>query len=121
MEAFIDDGYNRTVTIHAREGVYPGGTMTYRPMVGREYTIGFAKSLAGNEQADDEVLEMLSDHIADWSFGRPPTVENMKRMVGPLLDRIMRIVLGIDAPDGVIGEDGVPKPGAKQLDDDAGN
>ena len=97
--AFISDGYTRTVKIHGEERLYPPCQMTYRPLVGKAYANFFGIAFAGNPDSDSKIGEMLAGQIVSWDLGAPVTPEALERMNSQLFYKILKIVMGTEAPD----------------------
>ena len=69
-------------------------------MSGKEYTNWFAQVFAGTDDTDSDIMEMMAKRIHEWSFPEEITAENLGRMNARLFDRILKIIMGTEAPDG---------------------
>ena len=99
-DPFIMDGYIRRVRIHGVPNCYPPVDMEYRPMVGKEYTLFLALVYGGTDDTDRDILRQMEERILWWSFlPTTPTAENFKKLNGRLFDRILKVIMGSEAPD----------------------
>lgn len=108
MEAFIDDGYTRTVKLNEKNTPlvqYPETVFTYRPLRGAESQV-FERSVMflEAEERQKALQTFVASRLASWSLtmgGQPtkPTAELLGRLRAAHYGTIAAIVLGQAAPD----------------------
>lgn len=99
MQAFIDDGYNRTVGLKEIPNIRAGVEFTYRPLAGTEASKIKGAWVRGDEDAGEKVLAMMADRISSWNLPRPVEVENLRKLQEPVFSAMLNILLGYQAPD----------------------
>lgn len=106
MEAFIEDGYTRTVKVNELKGLHPACVFTYRPFTGPE-AVNAEKSVLREKDGPDRVakgLDVIAGRIDSWDLtrgGEPtePTPDLLRLLHSTLFTRIQQIVFGYGAPD----------------------
>lgn len=110
MDAFIDDGYQKTVGFNAVDGLHPAMEFTYRPFAGNDGSRAYRKilSLSQREPAKSEerLLKTLADRVGAWNLDKPVSKANFKRLVGPLFEKLHYVVFGQMPPDYELLADG---------------
>ena len=111
--AFLPDGYNRTVIIDGVRGIHPPIELTYRMSRGLEDTEEIGFMYLGTGEATEGAYKALARRILKWDQPERVTPENIKRMNGPLLTKVINVVCGRKSPDRErIDQEEVSEPGS---------
>ena len=130
-QAFIDDGYSETVGINPVDGLHPAMEFRYRPFAGNEGVEAYRKVIvepnrdkrkkAKATSQEQRLFKTICDRLEWWSFdelyGRKINNENLKKLNGPLFEKLYQIVFGMAAPDYIVGDDGEPQEPSDPGDD----
>lgn len=125
MQAFIDDGYTRTVGFKEVPNVRPALEFTYRPFAGDERNAIKGRLLTGDSNAGEDFKKEMATRISRWNLDRDVTVENLNKLNASLFESMANVLLGFQAPDYETESDGLksdqPLADADQEDVDLKN
>jgi hypothetical protein len=110
MQAFIDDGYTRTVGFNEVPNMRPKLQFTYRPYVGLQRQKIQSRMLRGEENADQDFLKDIASRITDWNLSQTVSYESLTQMAAPLCECIANTFLGYQAPDYEVQPEGGEAP-----------
>lgn len=132
MRLFIDDGYNLPFYLRGEPGLHDELRGVYRPALHEERTdfwcwearhealqLEAAREAARGEKPTFTLepgaktarrAELLAGHLVSWETPRPTTAPHVRRLHPNLIDRLTRVILGVDPSD----ED--PRPPALEAD-----
>lgn len=99
MQAFIDDGYMRTVGFNEVPKLRPKLEFTYRPYAGFERQKLQSKMLREEDGADQDFLKDIAGRLKSWNLEPEISYENLTRLSAPLCEAISNTFLGYVAPD----------------------
>jgi len=120
MKLFIDDGYNLPGYLKPEPGLHPELVFSYRPCLHEERaaywdwesrheslqldadraTAAGLKSFAVDPLAKTRKrAELVHTHLVSWEAGVPLSAEWIRKLHPNLLDRLVRVILGVDPPD----------------------
>ncbi len=104
---FVDDGQTLTRFIKGKDRVHYNCRVTFRPVppIDQSKVEQRVRELSGRKNrlaAEEVIYQAIADRVLSWEFvddmggivdgAPPPNVENVKKLVTPLQDRLVGIV-----------------------------
>ncbi len=117
-QAYIHDGYTKTVYIAAMEGQYPAVHFEYRAMLSQDRAAIMRKISVYGDARKEETLAAatIAEYVTAWDITKTggedvevSTSETL-RLAPVLMTKIWRIIIGSDSPDA--------DPDATELEDE---
>lgn len=105
MSPIIHDGHTLVGWINETRGLYPRIEFTFRRMTCEEFAEFLDIVAAWKEKQTQRLIcTHVANRIYKWDYDKPLSEETVLNETRSLVQRLWRIIAGLEGPDGLVGQ-----------------